>query len=209
MRELNWPRHLAVRPRTISRAGLAAAGVALLALGGGLAFWMNGLPPAEAEPSPTIANSAAEMQPRIELPMLEPPPPITSADVARPEPQKAEPPKPDTQVDHTTLAIDDLRARGDSGEVPAMEEMARRLVHGVGVPRDQQAGAGWLLRAAQAGSAQAMFNVGVMYERGFVVERDSTKAIEWYRKAIEANLPAAKHNLALLLRDGKGAARNV
>ena len=89
-----------------------------------------------------------------------------------------------------------------------MEELARRLVQGIGVAKDQQAGAGWLLRAAQRGSAQSAFNVGVMYERGFVVERDSTKAIEWYRKAAEANVPMAKHNLALLLRDGKGAPRN-
>jgi localization factor PodJL len=89
-----------------------------------------------------------------------------------------------------------------------MEELARRLVQGVGVAKDQQAAAGWLMRAAQRGSGQSAFNVGVMYERGFVVERDSTKAIEWYRKAVEANVPMAKHNLALLLRDGKGAPRN-
>ena len=89
-----------------------------------------------------------------------------------------------------------------------MEELARRLVQGIGVPKDQQAGAGWLLRAAQRGSAQSAFNVGVMYERGFVVERDLSKAVEWYRKAADANVPMAKHNLALLLRDGKGAPRN-
>ena len=53
-----------------------------------------------------------------------------------------------------------------------MEELARRLVQGIGVAKDQQAAAGWLLRAAQRGSAQSAFNVGVMYERGFVVERD-------------------------------------
>ena len=53
---------------------------------------------------------------------------------------------------------------------------------------------------------QSAFNVGVMYERGFVVERDSTRAVEWYRKAAEANLPMAKHNLALMLRDGQGRA---
>ena len=89
-----------------------------------------------------------------------------------------------------------------------MEEIARRLVQGVGVPKDQQAGAGWLLRAAQHGSAQSAFNVGVMYERGFVVERDSTRAVEWYRKAADANLPIAKQHLALMLREGKGVARN-
>ena len=76
------------------------------------------------------------------------------------------------------------------------------------MPKDQQAGAGWLLRAAQHGSAQSAFNVGVMYERGFVVERDSVRAVEWYRKAVDANLAMAKHHLALLLREGKGVQRN-
>ena len=33
-----------------------------------------------------------------------------------------------------------------------MEELARRLVQGIGVAKDQQAAAGWLLRAAQRGS---------------------------------------------------------
>jgi localization factor PodJL len=101
-----------------------------------------------------------------------------------------------------------VRNRANADDVTAMEELARRLVQGIGVAKDQQAAAGWLLRAAQRGSGQSAFNVGVMYERGFVVERDSTKAIEWYRKAAEANVPMAKHNLALLLRDGKGAPRN-
>jgi TPR repeat protein len=99
------------------------------------------------------------------------------------------------------MPTEELRVKANADEIPAMEELARRLVQGVGVTKDQQAGAGWLLRAAQRGSAQSAFNVGVMYERGFVVERDLTKAIEWYRKAVEANLPMAKHNLALLLRE--------
>src|SRR5262249_51094544 len=77
-----------------------------------------------------------------------------------------------------------------------------------GVAKDQQAGAGWLLRAADRGSPRAAFNVGVMYERGFVVERDPARAVEWYRKAAQANLPMAKYNLALMLRDGRGATRD-
>jgi len=48
----------------------------------------------------------------------------------------------------------------------------------------------------------------VMYERGFVVERDSTKAVEWYQKAVDGNVAVAKHNLALLLREGRGAPRD-
>jgi hypothetical protein len=106
------------------------------------------------------------------------------------------------------LPIDDLRAFAHGGDLRAMEEFARRLVSGIGVPKDSQSGAGWLLRAAEAGSPSAAFNVGVMYERGFVVERDPNKAVEWYRKAVDGNIAVAKHNLALLLRDGKGVPRD-
>ena len=117
--------------------------------------------------------------------------------------------KPTTLIDWASLPIEDVRTRANANEIPAMEEIARRLIQGIGVAKDPQAGAGWLLRAAGAGSAQAAFNVGVMYERGFVVERDSSRAVEWYRKAADGNMPAAKHNLALLLRDGRGAPRDA
>jgi peptidoglycan hydrolase-like protein with peptidoglycan-binding domain len=129
----------------------------------------------------------------------------------------AAPSKPDTAPDPSRLQpgdlpsvpIEELRRRANANEIPAMEELGRRLIQGTGVSKDPQGGAGWLLHAAELGSAQSAFNVGVMYERGFVVERDSSKAVEWYRKAADAGLPAAKHNLALLLRDGKGAPRDM
>ena len=111
-------------------------------------------------------------------------------------------------ADWTTLPIDDLRHRADAEQPGAMEELARRLLQGDGVAKDVQAGAGWMLRAAERGSTQAAFNIGVMYERGFVVDRDSTKAVAWYGKAADAGLATAQHNLALLLRDGKGAPRD-
>ncbi len=65
-----------------------------------------------------------------------------------------------------------------------------------------------MLRAAELGSAQAAFDVGVMYESGFVVERSATRAAQWYRRAADAGIPAAQHNLALLLRAGKGVPRD-
>lgn len=131
----------------------------------------------------------------IELPEADSPPPPTSDEFRR-------------DPSWEKMPIDELRRRANDQELPAMEELARRLLQGVGVARDQQAGAGWLLRAARQGSAQAAFNVGVMYERGFVVERDPAKAVEWYRKAAAADLPMAEHNLALMLRDGRSAPRD-
>jgi peptidoglycan hydrolase-like protein with peptidoglycan-binding domain len=170
--------------------------------------------PALVAPAKPEAKSAAP----IVVPEAAPPPEPTSVEFARAAPPGSETPAagaseppaaaPPAATDWAALPIDELRTRASDDELPAMEEMARRLVQGVGVPKDQQAGAGWLLRAAQHGSAQSAFNVGVMYERGFVVERDSTRAVEWYRKAADANLPIAKLHLALMLREGKGVARN-
>jgi hypothetical protein len=200
-------------PPSLAKRPVLIIGVTILVMAvAATGVWLTRPPETTA---PLVASPAAS----VVVPQASEPPEPTSADFARigtpPEPP-APPPAPTTEtaavpaapVDWSAMAIDELRAKANADEIPAMEELARRLVQGAGVTKDQQAGAGWLLRAAQRGSAQSAFNVGVMYERGFVVERDSTKAIEWYRKAVDANLPMAKHNLALLLRDGKGAPRN-
>jgi TPR repeat protein/peptidoglycan hydrolase-like protein with peptidoglycan-binding domain len=161
------------------------------------------LPEAEPPPPPNTADfSAKPAEPAA-------PPASAKSEPAKAEPAKVEPATPEAAIDWPSLPIEEVRTRANTNDLAAMEELARRLIQGAGVAKDPQAGAGWLLRAAEAGSAQAAFNVGVMYERGFVVERDSSRAVEWYRKAAEGNMPAAKHNLALLLRDGKGAPRDA
>jgi peptidoglycan hydrolase-like protein with peptidoglycan-binding domain len=198
----------------MTRPGLIAGAAIAVAAAVGTAGWLM-LPP-EMVPPPPLPELAKTEAPgtTIAVPEATSPPEVTGAEFAQ---QKAPSTPTDTPaikdkeqaaVDWPALPIDEVRTRANADDVTAMEELARRLVQGIGVAKDQQAAAGWLLRAAQRGSGQSAFNVGVMYERGFVVERDSTKAVEWYRKAAEANVPMAKHNLALLLRDGKGAPRN-
>ncbi len=215
---LNWPRSLAAVP-SLAKRPFVLAGAATLLVGAALIATWLARPAATAErhaAGDTASTAASAGAAPIVVPQAPAPPEPTSADIARSNDPAAataatasappaEPPKP---IDWAAMPIDELRPRAAANEIPAMEELARRLVQGAGVTKDQQAGAGWLLRAAQSGSAQSAFNVAVMYERGFVVERDSARAIEWYRKAVAANLPAAKHNLALLLRDGKGAPRD-
>jgi Putative peptidoglycan binding domain/Sel1 repeat len=189
-------------------AGGALLAVAVLGVGA----WLIKPPQKSAEPTAVSQNQnppAAEEPARpVVVPQADVPPEPTSADFSRDAPAPSTPTEQTGPIDWTSLPIDELRAKANAEDNSAMEELARRLLQGVGVTKDQQAGAGWLLRAAQHGSAQAAFNVGVMYERGFVVERDSVRAVEWYRKAVQANLPMAKHNLALMLRDGKGAPRD-
>jgi peptidoglycan hydrolase-like protein with peptidoglycan-binding domain len=197
----------------MTRPGLTVGAVIVVAAAVGTAGWLM-LPP-EISSSQRLFEAESAPLPADTITVGDPvsPPEVTRAEFvqANAPSATAEATSGDKEAspgDLSALAIDEVRERANADDVAAMEELARRLVQGIGVAKDQQAAAGWLLRAAQRGSAQAAFNVGVMYERGFVVERDSTKAIEWYRKAAEANVPMAKHNLALLLRDGKGAPRN-
>ena len=196
------------------RPGLTVGAALVVAAAVATAVWLM-LPPETASSlRPSVAAEPAAPSATIAVPDSISPPEVTSADFGQakaPSTATAVPAAKDKEassVDWPALPIEEVRNRANADDVTAMEELARRLVQGVGVAKDQQAAAGWLLRAAQRGSGQSAFNVGVMYERGFVVERDSTKAIEWYRKAAEADVPMAKHNLALLLRDGKGAPRN-
>jgi TPR repeat protein len=194
---------------------LLAATVVAVAFAGLLAVATIDPPPLPVRRAKASTVAAPSPAPKIDvvLPVDEPPPAPASTDFATQPPAPSTPStsttnQPTTATDWTSLAIDELRTRANANEVAAMEELARRLIQGTGVAKDPQVGAGWLLRAAEAGSPQAAFNVGVIYERGFVVERDSARAVEWYRKAANGNVAAAKHNLALLLRDGKGAARD-
>ena len=204
---------------SVKRPALLVGGAILTVIVGAAGAWLT-LPPDKSRPRGADASKAglavgraAKPAASIAIPQAEVPPAPTSADFAAAAPKTgtaktAAPATEAAAVDWTAVPIDELRTRANADELPAMEEMARRLVQGAGVPKDQQAGAGWLLRAAKHGSAQSAFNVGVMYERGFIVERDSTRAVEWYRKAVAGNVALAKHNLALMLREGKGVPRD-
>src|SRR5204862_2153155 len=100
--------------------------------------------------------------PELKLPTSEPPPAPTAADfTVKPADLPAQPApateKSNEPTDLASLTIDEVRSRATANDIAAMEELARRLIQGTGVAKDPQAGAGWLLRAAEAGSAQAAF----------------------------------------------------
>lgn len=217
----DWRKYMPAMPTGASRLktpdalmGVAAAlAIAIVACVVLAVLGIDRAPPAMVQAdAPAVEAPVPAPPPSASTPA--PPPTSKSAATSDPAPTApqpgpaAAPIRPDPPSDWTALSIDEVRLRANAKDTSAMEEMGRRLIQGVGVAKDPQAGAGWLLRAAELGSPQSAFNVGVMYERGFVVERDSSRAVEWYRKAADANLAVAKHNLALLLRDGKGAPRD-
>src|SRR5262245_19742723 len=58
--------------------------------------------------------------------------------------------------------------------------------------------------AADRGSVDAMFNLGVLHAEGRGTLRDDVRAVEWYRAAAERGHAAAMYNLATMLEQGRG-----
>ena len=73
-----------------------------------------------------------------------------------------------------------------------------------GVPQDDEQAVDWYRKAAEAGNALAMYNLGWMYEYGRGVPQDEKQVVEWYRKAAEAGNVAAMYNLGWMYAKGRG-----
>ncbi len=65
-----------------------------------------------------------------------------------------------------------------------------------------------LYEVAQKGNARAQFYVGRMYDRGFGVNQDYAKALEWYRKSAEQGDASAQNNLGSMYDHGDGVEEN-
>lgn len=62
----------------------------------------------------------------------------------------------------------------------------------------------WFLRAARAGSANAMNNLGYLYEKGWGTLPSAQEAALWYSRAAEAGHVHAMRNLARCFEEGVG-----
>jgi hypothetical protein len=57
---------------------------------------------------------------------------------------------------------------------------------------------------AEAGDADAQYNLGAMYDFGQGVEQDFKEAVKWYRKAADQGLAEAQFNLGMMYDQGQG-----
>jgi TPR repeat protein len=64
-----------------------------------------------------------------------------------------------------------------------------------GLAKDNAQAMIWYRKAADAGVALAMNNLGFMYQNGRGVAKDDAQAVIWYRKAAEMGNEIAKGNL--------------
>ena len=76
-----------------------------------------------------------------------------------------------------------IKKAAEHGYGPAMCWMGYYCMgNAVTMPKDERKALGWYLRAAEAGSEEACFRLGLIYEHGLGVEPDQEKALEWYRR---------------------------
>lgn len=67
----------------------------------------------------------------------------------------------------------------------------------------------WALEAADQGIPEAQFEVGYLYDNGWVVEEDQKEAVKWWQRAAERGLVAAQGQIgALYLEGSKGVPRD-
>ncbi|MDX2145962.1 MAG: caspase family protein, partial [Planctomycetota bacterium] len=66
----------------------------------------------------------------------------------------------------------------------------------------------WYRKAADAGEALAMNNIGLLYHNGKGVTQDYAEAMRWYRKAADAGEAGARGNIGVLYANGQGVTQD-
>jgi len=110
----------------------------------------------------------------------------------------------------------------EAGHAEAMLNLALCYRHGEGVARSVRAALEWTERAAAAGSDRAMFNAGVALDplhppwgepgstdpETRMLVKNPTRAVEFYRMAVDEGHSKAKVNLGILLYSGTGCEKD-
>ncbi|WP_327004948.1 sel1 repeat family protein [Dactylosporangium sp. NBC_01737] len=90
------------------------------------------------------------------------------------------------------------------GNADAAFELYVLYSTGEGVPRDDDTGRTWLLRAADLGQPRALYNVGAAHATGTGFPADLTLAADYYRRAADAGNARAAAMLGYMHLVGEG-----
>ena len=66
----------------------------------------------------------------------------------------------------------------------------------------------YYLKAASQGDAEAQYNLGVCYRKGYGVEKNLTEAVKWYRKAADQGIAKAQGFLGVCYYQGDGVEKD-
>ena len=88
----------------------------------------------------------------------------------------------------------------------AMVNLAMMHIQGAGCEQSNTTAKTWFERAAEHGSAHALFSLAIFYEKGLHAEADAAKAHDYYRRAADAGNVEAQVKTGMLYREqGKTA----
>ncbi|EJK50203.1 hypothetical protein THAOC_30853 [Thalassiosira oceanica] len=89
-----------------------------------------------------------------------------------------------------------IRARVSKKGPEAINDLGEQFFFGgLGLQKNMQKAFEMWTEAAELGSVDALYNLGVAYSRGVGVQKDKTKGAEFYTKAAMQGHVLSRHNL--------------
>ena len=155
--------------------------------------------PKAGEPAPAAPGKTSALAPAAqdvlaanadEIPKAMPAKPVMTAEAS-----------PAATAEALPAGIGPLSTRDAAiaGDPTAAYTIAERFLAGKGVTRNPKMAGHWYEQAAKAGSANAEFRLGALYEKGDEgIASDKAKARTWYRRGADHGNVQAMHNLAVL-----------
>jgi TPR repeat protein len=99
-------------------------------------------------------------------------------------------------------------AQSEKGDTGALITLGGFYAEGFGVQKNFSKARECYEKAAQAGMAEGIYNVGVCWEVGMGSAADSARAAEYFRRAAGMKLPQALFKMSVILDSGAGVERN-
>jgi TPR repeat protein len=123
----------------------------------------------------------------------------------------AEPGDPGRAEGVAGVAFDEIEAeravaacRKAVAEAPGNDRLAYQLGRALHRAEAYAEAMAWYRKAADAGNARALSNIGTLFDEGSGVAEDDVEAVAWYRKAADLGFSAAMLNLGIMYEEGTG-----
>lgn len=105
-------------------------------------------------------------------------------------------------------AFSAVLAQAEKGDTGALIVLGGFYAEGVGVQKNFSKARECYEKAADAGMAEGVYNVGICWEVGMGSAADSARAAEYFRRAADMQLPQALFKMSVILDSGTGVERD-
>mmetsp|Transcript_88198 Transcript_88198/g.234512 ORF Transcript_88198/g.234512 Transcript_88198/m.234512 type:complete len:350 (+) Transcript_88198:34-1083(+) len=107
-------------------------------------------------------------------------------------------------------SLEVLRAKAADGNIAAQFNLGQAYLNGHhGLTPSPKDATHWIQKAAEGGSSEAQFFMGVHSMNGTGIDKNVQKAIEWFKLSAAQGTRAAHFNLGLIYEEGNGVPRDA